>query len=273
MTDYSRKPAPLYAWRNRIGDLIETSGMADVNPWGPEFGARGLAAVRSPNRPPASPSPAGGAGRGEGDRATALSIRLLTEQGPDREFPGWKSFHETPGTRTAEVWQLQPDGVLICKGKPRGYLYTERDYQDFTLQFEWRYPPGATNSNGGALVRMTGEHSIWPRCLEFQLNQNQAGDFWAIRGYEFTSTSEQVQVMTNASFGVLRHLKRQADREKPAGEWNQFEGVVDGGTVIQKANGAVVNRASGCDVVPGKILFTSEGQEIHFRNVRLVPRR
>jgi hypothetical protein len=30
--------------------------------------------------------------------------------------------------------------------------------------------------------------------------------------------------MTNASFGVLRHLKRQADREKPAGEWNQFDG-------------------------------------------------
>jgi hypothetical protein len=157
MTEYSTEPAQLYAWRNRIGDLIDSSGAADVNPWGPNFGVRGLAAVR----------------------ATTRSIPLLTEQGPDGEFPGWKSFHETPGTRTAEVWQLQPDGVLICKGRPRGYLYTEQNYQDFTLQFEWRYPPGATNSNGGALVRMTGEHGIWPRCLEFQLNQNQAGDFWA----------------------------------------------------------------------------------------------
>ena len=205
--------------------------------------------------------------------AATRSIPLLTEQGPDGEFPGWKSFHERPGTRTADVWQLQPDSVLICKGSPRGYLYTERNYQDFTLQFEWRYPPGATNSNGGALVRMTGEHGIWPRCLEFQLNQNQAGDFWAIRGFEFTGPAEQLQVMTNASFGVLRHLKRQADREKPVGEWNQFEGIVDGGTVIQKVNGAVVNQATGCDVVAGKILITSEGQEIQFRNLRLVPRR
>jgi hypothetical protein len=48
---------------------------------------------------------------------------------------------------------------------------------------------------------------------------------------------------------------------------------MDSGAVIQKVNGAVVNRATGCDVVPGKILFTSEGQEIHFRNVRLVPRQ
>ena len=202
MTEYSTEPAQLYAWRNRIGDLIDSSGAADVNPWGPNFGVRGLAAVR----------------------ATTRSIPLLTEQGPDGEFPGWKSFHETPGTRTAEVWQLQPDGVLICKGRPRGYLYTEQDYQDFTLQFEWRYPPGATNSNGGALVRMTGEHGIWPRCLEFQLNQNQAGDFWAIRGYEFTGPSEQLRVMTNASFGILRHLKRQADREKPVGRMEPVRG-------------------------------------------------
>jgi hypothetical protein len=82
-----------------------------------------------------------------------------------------------------------------------------------------------------------------------------------------------MQVMTNASFGVLRHLKRQGDREKPIGEWNQFEGLVDGGTVIQKVNGVEVNRATGCEVVPGRILFTAEGQEIHFRKVRLAPRR
>jgi hypothetical protein len=162
---------------------------------------------------------------------------------------------------------------MICKGTPRGYLYTERDYQDFNFEFEWRYPPGATNSNGGALVRMTGGHGIWPRCLEFQLNQHQAGDFWAIRGFEFTGPADKLQVMTNDAFGVLRHVKRQADREQPAGEWNRFEGIVDGGTVIQKVNGTEVNRATGCEIVPGKILFTAEGQEIHFRNVRLTPRK
>jgi hypothetical protein len=246
MTEYSREPVHLYAWRNRLGDLIERAGMTEVNPWGTSFGARGLAA----------PS----------------STVWLNRQGPDGEFPGWKSYHETPGTQTSEVWQLQSDGVLVCKGTPRGYLYSEREYQDFTLRFEWRYPLAATNSNGGALVRMTGEHGIWPRSLEFQLNQQQSGDFWAIRGYEFTGPSDQLQVMTNASLGVLRHLKRRVAAEKPAGEWNQFEGIVEGGTVIQKVNGVVVNQATGCEVVPGRILLTAEGQEIQFRNLRLVPR-
>jgi hypothetical protein len=74
-------------------------------------------------------------------------------------------------------------------------------------------------------------------------------------------------------FTERRHLKRQADREKPVGEWNQFEGIADGGTVIQKVNGAVVNPATGCDVVIGKILITSEGQETPFRNLRLMPRQ
>ncbi|HOB97702.1 MAG TPA: DUF6067 family protein [Verrucomicrobiota bacterium] len=275
MTEYSREPAQLHAWRDRIADLIDASGMADVNPWGPNFGARGFAAQQG--RPPAPTLSPGGkeAARdsGEQGRTASQAIELLTVQNPDGEFAGWRSFHETPGAKTAEVWQLQPDGVLVCQGRPRGYLYTERDYQDFVLQFEWRYPPGATNSNGGALIRMTGEHSIWPRCLEFQLNQNQAGDFWAIKGYEFTGPADQLQVMTNATFGVLRHLKRQADREKPVGEWNQFEGIVEGGTVTQKVNGTVVNQATGCEVRPGRILFTAEGQEIHFRNVRLAPRR
>jgi len=43
MADYSRDPAQLYAWRNRIGDLIDRSGAADVNPWPQDFGVRGFA--------------------------------------------------------------------------------------------------------------------------------------------------------------------------------------------------------------------------------------
>jgi hypothetical protein len=42
MTEFSREPAALYAWRDRLGDLIDQSGMAEVNPWGNDFGVRGL---------------------------------------------------------------------------------------------------------------------------------------------------------------------------------------------------------------------------------------
>jgi hypothetical protein len=42
MTEYSREPSALYAWRDRLADLIDRSGMAEVNPWGKDFGVRGL---------------------------------------------------------------------------------------------------------------------------------------------------------------------------------------------------------------------------------------
>ena len=201
------------------------------------------------------------------------ALPLLTCQDAAGEFPGWKSFHEPPGAKTGDVWHLQPDGVLVCVGKPRGYLYTEEVYKDFVMRFEWRYPAGAPKSNGGVLVRMTGGNAIWPRCLEFQLNQGQTGDFWAIRGYEFAGPAERLKISTNNAQGVLRHLKRLGDVEKPVGEWNQFEGIVQGGTVTQKVNGQMVNKATGCEAVSGHILITAEGQEIHFRKMEILPKR
>lgn len=195
----------------------------------------------------------------------------LQSQNPNGEFTGWNSFSETSGTRTGDVWKLQADGVLVCKGSPRGYLHTTSEYTNAIISFEWRYPPDTKDGKGGALVRMTGRDAVWPKCLEFQLNQGQAGDFWAIGDYVFSGPEPLSQVITNSPHGVLRHAKRCADYERPAGQWNSFEGIVDGSIAIQKINGRTVNEATGCEVIAGKVLLTSEGQEIHFRNVRITP--
>ncbi len=77
--------------------------------------------------------------------------------------------------------------------------------------------------------------------------------------------------MQHDQFGTLRNLQKTEDAEKPLGQWNRYEIVADGETVTLKINGRMVNRATGCDVVAGKICLTSEGDEIHFRNVRLTP--
>jgi len=43
MSEYSRDPARVYAYRNRLAELIDRSGRADANPWGTEFDVRGFA--------------------------------------------------------------------------------------------------------------------------------------------------------------------------------------------------------------------------------------
>ena len=42
VAEYSHDPKPLYAWRNRVGELIDRSGVPDPDPWGKEFGVRGF---------------------------------------------------------------------------------------------------------------------------------------------------------------------------------------------------------------------------------------
>jgi hypothetical protein len=51
MTEYSREPAALYAWRDRLGDLIERSGSAQINPWGKHFSVRGSSTATRGERP------------------------------------------------------------------------------------------------------------------------------------------------------------------------------------------------------------------------------
>ncbi len=42
MESYSRDPDVLYSWRERVADLIDSSGMTDTDPWGKNFGVRGF---------------------------------------------------------------------------------------------------------------------------------------------------------------------------------------------------------------------------------------
>jgi hypothetical protein len=180
----------------------------------------------------------------------------------------WKSFSEDPDAKKEDVWKIR-DGVIVCKGTPKGYIRTERDFKNFVLTLEWRRPPEKKPGRGGVLIRTTGPDKIWPKSLEAQLNAGGAGDFWGLDGYRLTGPKERFKSLTHETFGVLTNLQKTEDAEKPPGQWNEYKIVAEEGTVILSINGREVNRATGCDVVAGKICLTAEGDEIHFRNVRL----
>jgi len=42
VSEYSRDPAALYAYRNRLAELIDRAGVPDADPWGGRFGVRGF---------------------------------------------------------------------------------------------------------------------------------------------------------------------------------------------------------------------------------------
>ena len=200
-----------------------------------------------------------------GDAARAAEGSAITVP----PLAGWTSFHEE-GAATADVWQVR-DGVLVCKGSPKGYLYTEADHKDFVMELEWRWPGQGKAGNGGVLIRTTGPNKIWPRSLEAQLNTGNAGDFWGLDGYDFDGPEDRMQRLEHPQFGKLTNLKKTEDAERPAGQWNHYKITARGPIVTLEVNGKKVNEARRCDDVAGKICLTAEGDEIHFRNVRIVP--
>ncbi|QOJ01399.1 MAG: DUF1080 domain-containing protein [Phycisphaeraceae bacterium] len=185
-----------------------------------------------------------------------------------KDTAGWTAFAGDAGGlgegAMKAIAQVR-DGVLVIKGQPIGYLRTTEKYTNFVLRLQWRFDASKGAGNSGVLVRMVGEDKVWPKSVEAQLQSGSAGDFWNIDNVVMTTDPERTRG---------RNTKKVATpypTERPIGEWNEYEIIVDGGTVILNVNGEELNRATGVAVVPGYICLQSEGAEIHFRNIRLVP--
>jgi putative membrane-bound dehydrogenase-like protein len=174
---------------------------------------------------------------------------------------GWTHFLRGDA-QFEDVWQIE-DGVLICGGKPAGYIRTEAQYESFHLSLEWRFDPAKGAGNSGVLMRTTGEDKVWPFSIEAQLWSTNAGDIWNIGNFPMLTDPERTKG---------RHTTRaQPSSEKPLGEWNRYDIILDGPRMELRVNGVLQNTADWCEVKPGTICLQSEGAEIHFRNIRLRP--
>jgi hypothetical protein len=198
------------------------------------------------------------------------ACQLIPSGGKAGSLEGWKSYHQD-GAKTGDVWLLDEQGVLHCKGQPLGYLLTEKNYGNFVLELDWRWPPGNEPGKGGVLIRTTGPDKIWPKSLEAQINAGDAGDFWGLNGYQLDGPADRKQTFEHPQFGKLTNVKKSAAVEKPAGQWNHYRIVADGPVVTLEINGQTVNRATDCETAPGKIILTAEGSPIEYRNVLLRP--
>lgn len=203
-----------------------------------------------------------------GDQSSGAKMDLLDPAPAANDLGHWKFYSEDAEAGFADTWRVD-QGVLICRGTPLGYLYTKKKYTDFVLSLQYRVPRDAKPYKGGVLIRMTGKHKIWPKCLEAQINHPDAGDFWGLDGYQLDGPAKRKKAIGQSRFGALIHLAKVVDAAKPLGEWNDYTIRAAGGTVTLTLNGREVNRATGCDVAAGPILLTAEGSPIHFRKIRL----
>jgi hypothetical protein len=193
-----------------------------------------------------------------------------------KDLTGWSHFLVDPKVKMQDVWSVQ-DGVLVCKGEPLGFLQTTAEYTSFKLVVEWRWAPGAAarlgkTPNSGVLLRVSGEPKPIPRAYEAQLQSGSAGDLYGFWGLPLEGdAARRREAKGHAALGDMVGFGKAEAAENPEGEWNVYEIVVDGPSIVVHVNGRKVNEAHGAAVFPGRIALQSEGGEIHFRKVELTP--
>ncbi len=187
-----------------------------------------------------------------------------------KSLAGWEHYLVKPDVKMTDVWSVA-DGLLVCKGEPMGYLATKKEYTNFRLIVEWRWAPGKSAGNSGVLLRITGKPQALPKCAEAQLKAGSAGDIYGFHGFAVKGDAGRAISAEGEMIGKLSGVTKIKGAEKEPGKWNKYDITLSDGDITVLVNGEKVNEATDLDVVPGKIGLQSEGGEIHFRTVRLIP--
>jgi hypothetical protein len=183
------------------------------------------------------------------------------------------------------------DGVIHVSGDGFGYFITRDVYKDFYLRAEFKWGEGTflerkgQARDSGILFNVQGEQKVWPRSVEFQINEGGTGDFWMTDGAALTGSDGKRVTGPPGSALCIPHFHKGSfanvtgvrdptgELERPHGEWNLLELVSQGGHVRQYVNGKLANEGTDAFPADGKILFQSEGAEVFFRNLKLYPLR
>jgi len=183
---------------------------------------------------------------------------------------GWVRMDGKP---VEEDWEVV-DGTLHLKERPGGgaNLFTEQEYTDFDLKFEWRIAP---KGNNGLKYRVRKYGNQYLGC-EYQILDDAA--------YKLKPRG-----MTGSLYEVYE--PNAAKRLKPVGEFNQSRIVIRGNHIEHWLNGArIVSANVGTrewygrvaeskfsnvegfgENRSGLIMLTAHGSEVWYRNVVLTP--
>jgi HEAT repeat protein len=165
------------------------------------------------------------------------------------------------------------NGVIACipSGGGHGNLYTEKEYSNFIMRFEFKLTPAANNGLG---IRTPLEGDAAYAGMELQILDNEADVYKDLAVYQYHGS---VYGVIPAKRGYL----------KPTGEWNTQEVIANGNKIKVTLNGVVIldgdiaeasknftatadkQKHPGLSNKKGYIGFLGHGSELEFRNLRI----
>ena len=165
------------------------------------------------------------------------------------------------------------NGSIACVPVNGGHgnLYTEKEYSDFVLRFEFKLTPAANNGLG---IRTPPQGDAAYEGMELQILDNEADVYKNLEKYQYHGS---VYGVIPAKRGYL----------KPTGEWNVQEVIANGNKIKITLNGTVIldgdiatasknftetidkQKHPGLSNKKGHIGFLGHGSEVEFKNIRI----
>jgi hypothetical protein len=180
----------------------------------------------------------------------------------DGTLNGWKLIGgKGPG-------YVVEQGILVCPADGGGNLFTEKEYANFNLRFEFRLSPGANNGIG---IRAPLDGRASYEGMEIQILDDEHPRYQGkIRPAQYHGSIYDV-------------VAAQHGFKKPTGEWNAEEIRAEGRHIAVVLNGhtivdanlddvkdpEVLKRHPGLQRKTGHIGFLGHGTRVEFRNVRI----
>jgi hypothetical protein len=183
-----------------------------------------------------------------------------------KSLAGWytKVQNHQKNDDPAKIFQVEDGVIHVYEAQgvevPSGYLATEAEYENYHLRLEYKWgekrfrPRAMQRRDAGLLYHVVGADIVWPRCIECQIQENDVGDCFTVRGAQVAISGELVDAdkkifrykpeaaggtpETVGDGSICRVIKSSTNEHDG---WNRVEVVVHGGSGSQHiVNGATV---------------------------------
>ncbi|MHC4744165.1 MAG: 3-keto-disaccharide hydrolase [Planctomycetota bacterium] len=180
-----------------------------------------------------------------------------------RNLDGWVNVSCAP-----ETWTVK-DGMIYCTGIPTGVMRTEKMYENYILELEYKHlkPKG----NAGLFLHsdpVTAPGQPFTRSIEVQILDGRNTESYTSHGDIFGIHGATMKPDKPHPNGWMRSLPSER-RAKPAGQWNHYRIESRDGAIALAVNGKIVTRAYEANPRKGYICLESEGGQVYYRNIRI----
>lgn len=231
-----------------------------------------------------------------------------------RDLDGWYTFVQEHGKDkdpdriitiedgTIHLYKHANDGDKVVMG----YIGTNEEYGNYHLRLQYRWgdkkfePRYKLKKDAGLYYHILGDDQVWPRALQFQIEETNVGDLITLYGFQLDSwidpktRDEMMPTFLDPDHGGRPHVlggRGIAYQKHLAGDheedgWNTAEIICHEDETTHILNGRVVNRGQNIRLVDpanpdapakpitrGRIALEIEAAELRFRNVEIRPIR